>query len=426
MPTSTRQLHFLFIYPSPGVFGGIETLIARMCHWLVRNGHKVTLLIRLKDNWAHLLPKEVHCVALADDFPRLYYYFHAKRLWQKLNLPRPDVVKSFDLGSSWIASQFAYMFAPDCKLIAGMYNPGSFKWYYAPSSLSPWDSMRMMLPNYLKSIPENARVFCGVDQIEELQEVHGQKGILWPLPIDTSAFDPVERRPQWGKIVSVGRFSPMKEYNFYMIDVVRELRSEGFDVSWTVYGHGEYESPMRDQIQNSGLTSFISIKGSVPYRDFRRVLGDAYIFVGMGTSVLEAALLGVPNVNAIAYDREGITTGPVYQFPRGSACPSSGAVATLKVADEIKRVLRLSPQGYQEESERVRTHVEVHEIENSMGFFLQIVREAKPVRFRPLLYLANYPFWFVRRFIKLFVSERTKGHPNPSQLRAKTNIQDRQ
>ena len=406
-------MHYLFIYPSSGVLGGIETLIARMSRWLVNNKHRVTFLVESPENWTHLLPTEARCVALGNRFPELYYYFHTQRLWKSLNLPKPDVIKGFDIGSSWIACQLAAIMANNCKVVAGIYNPLTFKWYYVPDPLRPWEAKSIYLRNYLDNVPENARFFCGIDQIEELDEIHHQKGVLWPIPIDTTQFEPASRKPQWGKIVSVGRLSPMKEYNLYMIDVVKALRDRGHDVTWSVYGTGEYETTMRDQIRKAGLEQFIFMEGTVPYARFRKVLEDAYIFVGMGTSILEAAMFKVPNVSANAYDRQGLTFGPVYNFPPGSIGPGIRCPANLKVIDEIERILCLSLTEYRAEEERVRSHAKVHEMESSMNDFLQLVRDAEPIKIRRSLYLANYPLWFIRRLMKRLVRPRDVGHPNP-------------
>jgi hypothetical protein len=328
-----------------------------------------------------------------------------------LNLPKPDVIKSFDIGSSWIACQLAAVTGNSSKVLAGIYNPYVFKWYYATESLPFWEAKKLYVNNFLENIPANARLFCGVDQIEELEEVHRRQGMLWPIPIDTREFDTAARKPKWGKIVSVGRLSPMKEYNFYMIDVIRALRDKGHDVTWSVYGTGEYESQMRERIKELDLGGSISMQGTVPYRCFRQVLADAYVFVGMGTSVLEAALFKVPNVNALAYDRKGMTTGSVYQFPRGSIGPGSKSPANLKVVDEIERILLLSPAEYRAEEERVGSHVEVHEMKCSMNRFLQLVRDADPIEVKKSLYLTNYPLWFLRRVMKRLVRPREIGHP---------------
>ena len=384
-----------------------------MSRWLAENNHQVTLLVERPGKWTDILPRGVRYVVLDKRFPELYYYFHAKRLWESLEIEKPDVIKSFDMGSSWIACQLAGIIRKDCKVIAGIYNPSIFKWYWAPESLLPWSTKRLYLKNYLKCVPASARVFCGVDQLEELEEMYRQKGILWPIPIDTTQFEPALRKPKWGKIVSVGRLSPMKEYNLYLIDVVKTLRDRGLDVTWSVYGTGEYETTMRERIRKARLEQYIFMEGAVPYAHFRKVLEDAYVFVGMGTSILEAALFKVPNVNANAYEREGLTCGPVYNFPPGSIGPGN-APPKLKVTDEIERILRLNPVDYRAEEEKVGASVAVHEMDNSMRYFLQIVSEAEPTRSRKWLYLVNYPLWFFRRVMKMPGRSKETEHPVPA------------
>jgi hypothetical protein len=401
-------MHFLFVYPSPGVLGGIETLIVRMSRWLTSHGHQVTLILDRPDKWAHLLPPEVRRIELGDRFRRLYFYYHARRLWKEFKIDFPDVIKSFDVSSSWIACQLATFAGTNCKVVAGLYNPLVFKHYYARESLAIWDRNRPHIDNFLENIPASARLFCGVDQLEELDQEHGQTGLLWPLPIDPREFEPGERAPQWGKIVSVGRLSPMKEYNLYMVEIVRSLIEKGHEVTWSVYGAGEYESQMLELIKKYRLGNSIIMKGSVPYALLRKVLQDAYIFVGMGTAILEASLFKVPNVIALAYDSTGITYGPVYRLPRGSIGQLSTCPPLLRVEDEIERILRLAEPEYEAEAKLVSEHVQDHEIDASMEKFVELSGQAAPFRAKKRLYLLNYPLWAVRQALNLM---KRNGQP---------------
>ena len=197
-----------------------------------------------------------------------------------------------------------------------------------------------------------------------------------------------------------------------MIDVVSDLIKMGHKVTWSVYGTGEYEGEMRARIQKHSLEGVISMEGKVPYRRFWQVLEDAYVFVGMGTAVLEASLFKVPNVNAVAYDREGVTHGAIYRFPPGSIAPGSSCPPNLKVVDEIERILRLSAAEYRAEEERVYGHVQEHEMESSMGRLLELVRTAEPIASGKARYLANYPLWFMRKAMKLCGKEPVLRHPN--------------
>jgi len=406
-------MKFLFIFNSPGILGGIETLIVRTSRWLLDQGHQVSLLTYSSENWEHLLPAGVRVITLGERYRELYYYLHAMRLLKELKLEKPDIIKSFDLPASWIACQLASLCGPKCKVIAGIYNPAVFKWYYGAGAIKAWEARRLYLANYLNNIPQNARIFCGVDQITELEEVHQQKGQLWPLPLDTSQFEPACRKAKRGEIVSIGRLSPMKEYNLYMIDVVQELRKRGNNVTWTVYGTGEYEAQMREKIEKLGMGNAIFLKGTLPYKAFWKALENAWVFVGMGTAILEASFFGVPNVCAVAYDSEGLTWGPVHRLPRGSLSPAITCLPRLRVVDEIERILRLSAADYEAEEKMVSTHVQVHDLRTSMNRCMEIVREAEPIRRAPVRYLANYPLWLLH---KALGSEHVVHHPDFRQV----------
>lgn len=401
-------MHFLLIYPNPGVIGGIETTIVRASRWLVSKGYRVTLLTLSGKNWSDLLPKEVRFIELGERFRELYYIVHAKKLLRSLQIQRPDVIKSFDLGSSWIAAQIAFIFGNKCKVIAGLYNPNLFYGDYAPTSLHWWQDEYLYLKNYLRCIPDNARFFCGVDQMAELKDVYRQKGELWPIPIDKEQFEPAKRNPMRGRIISIGRLSIMKEYNLYMIDIVRELLRKGYDITWTVYGVGKYEAEMRKRISQQGLDRLISLEGAVPFTKIWRVLEEANLFVGMGTAVLEAALFKVPNVVAVPYDIEGLAYGPVYNLPPGSVLPCKTEPPKLRMIDEIERILNLSCYEYEAEGERVYQHVKVYETEASMQHFLRLVMKAQPIILNPSFYFTNY-FQFVIR--KIFNFSISSGNP---------------
>ena len=404
-------MNFLLVYSGPGILGGIETLILRMSRWLAKSGHHVTLLVESSEQWSDNLPPEVRCIALGKRFPELYYYFHARRLWKTLAIPRPDVIKSFDIGSSWIACQLAALTGGNAKVIAGIYNPYVFSWYYDIKSAAFWEANKVYVGNFVENIPARNRIFCSAEQIEEFNQVHHQSGHLWPIPIATSEFEPATRCAKWGKIVSVGRLSPMKEYNLYMVDVVRDLVERGHNVTWSVYGTGEYEGPMREAIRRHGLEQVISMEGMLPYKRFRQALEDAYVFVGMGTTILEASLFKVPNITAVAYDREGLTWGPVYRIPQGSLGPTSDVPPRLKVTDEIERILRLQPSEYAAEQELVYRHVQVHAMDASMQRFLELAQNAVAIKSRKSIYLANYPFWFIRRLVRRRQESSPVQHP---------------
>lgn len=363
------HMHFVFVNPSIGIWGGIETLIVRMSHWLVSHGHQVTVITVSDRQWGALLPQGVRSVALGGSYWRLNSYFRARRIWRSLHLPRPDVVKSFnwELRTAWIAYQLAVI--TGAKAVAG---------YYMPQQFLRKEPNGFLLRSFVHNTPARARIFMSPEQIGEMQDRHGQGGELWLLPVDSDRFLPATRHPKPGRIVSIGRLDDMKGYNFYMIDVVAELIRRGHQVMWTVHGTGAYEAEMRESIRARRLEKAITLAGAIPYEQCRQALAEAQVFVGMGTAIIEASLFGVPNVLALAFDREGLTYGPIHRVPLGSVGDVRHEPPVLRVADEIERILLLSPADYAAEADRVRRYAKPYECDASMQRFIEIV-EAAPM-----------------------------------------------
>jgi glycosyltransferase involved in cell wall biosynthesis len=180
----------------------------------------------------------------------------------------------------------------------------------------------------------------------------------------------------------------MKEYNIYMIEVVARLRRKGLPVKWIVYGEGPLGSEMKARINGLGLNEAIELKGILPYAEFASALQDAYIFVGMGTAIIEAALCRVPGVVALAYDTTGVTYGPLYQFTFGNCGSLMATPPATTVQAEIERILRYSQQEYEAEMQRTRDYAQRYEMDSTMEQFLKIVKNASmPRASRGLFYL---------------------------------------
>lgn len=384
-------MHYLFIhaYYGPDTPGGIETLIGRMSKWLVKRGHRVTLLTATADKWLYVLPKEVQCFQLKEKFREFFYPFHAARLWKRLGITDVNVIKTFDLPTSWVGSIISGLGRKPAKVIAGIYNPYVFNYKQGGQVLM--NGWPLYLKNYLKNIPGDARVFCDAEELRDLKLMHGnqEKAVFWPLPVDGERFEGVKRTPQWGHIVSIGRLAPMKEYNFYMVDVVAKLRNAGYDVKWTVYGSGAYKPRMQELIKEREMEDYIILQGDIDYRHLEKAMQEAYVFVGMGTAYLEASFCRVPGLLALPYEINGLTWGPIYNRPFGTT-PQVGELPKLHVFEEIVRILKLSETEYHKEAERVHNHVQAYNLDNRMREFEALVEQAGYPRRNRFLYWQNY------------------------------------
>lgn len=100
------------------------------------------------------------------------------------------------------------------------------------------------------------------------------------------------------KICSVGRLVRFKTYNYWMIDVVSQLKKANYDVEYHIYGEGEEEDGVKEKIKELCLGGVVVLKGTLPYSKFNDVVGEYDLFVGSGTSITQASSLGVISIAA--------------------------------------------------------------------------------------------------------------------------------
>ena len=232
------------------------------------------------------------------------------------------------------------------------------------------------------------------EQLNEFKATYGpkQEGLVWHLPVDGKRFIDVRRSPKRGSIISVGRLERMKEYNLYMIGVIKNLLKKGYDVTWTVYGDGTFEKEMRKRIADESLQERIHLKGRLEYSQFGEVLTNAYLFVGMGTAIIEASFCKVPGVVAMAYDTKGATYGPLYKFPLGNSGEFMEFPASSTVESEIERIMKMSSDEYAQEMNLVQAYAEHYGIDNQMEAFMGIVRQAQVAK-KDLPLILSYYFY---------------------------------
>ncbi len=137
------------------------------------------------------------------------------------------------------------------------------------------------------------------------------------LPID-------QHEPVWHpgdmsrvRIVSVGRLVDFKAYNLGAARIVKACRERGIEVSWDIYGYGPLEAEIRDCADAMFVSQHVCLKGKLDYSSFSTVVAGYDLFIGMGTSVIEAAVLGVPSICAIV-DEETSSYGYVSDLPFGN------------------------------------------------------------------------------------------------------------
>jgi glycosyltransferase involved in cell wall biosynthesis len=229
--------------------------------------------------------------------------------------------------------------------------------YYIFMLERKWHPLALFMRwNLISNYSSDSILMMSKTYIDDGKKIFGKcwNGTVFPIPVHAEPFLRVQHTPEKGRIVSVGRLSPMKEYNLHMPYVIANLRNMGFEVNWHVYGDGEFEKDMRTIVENFGLSSHVIFEGVVNYSRLPSVFRSAHFFVGMGTAALEASIVGVPGVYALPFDTDGASCGTICESDIGNFDCSDEMPTDKNITEELVRLLELNESEYISECEKVR------------------------------------------------------------------------
>jgi glycosyltransferase involved in cell wall biosynthesis len=304
-------MRILFVYSNMYAMGGIQTWLARVLPRLQSAGHEVALLTRPPvEDW-DVTTQFVD--ALKPSLPVRVagrHWFDLRRL--RAARPEPaDVVFSCNVPSLLTGALVQQHLMPDARLVAGVFHPREYSWK-TPPLRRRW--VQHLAERVLRGLPAANFVFFSPSMeghpTEELlaRDLSASPSIA--IPIDTERFRAArDRRVEPGKIVSIARLAPYYTYIGLMIRVIGELRARGHEFTYHCYGDGEERERLEAEVRELGLEEAVFLHPPVPYERFEDAVGDAFAFVGIGTSLLEAAACGVPALVAIDSHPEATTHG---------------------------------------------------------------------------------------------------------------------
>jgi len=344
--------------------GGIETLILRMSRWLSQKGHSVTVLVYCGGE----LTVEVMKYANVYILSKARYHLQGFSFFTNSFDDNYNIVHAFNFESAWIGARIAQI--NKARFIVGVYHPQAYCFYEG-------NNKPLFLTKYFElfnRIPEENILFMNVATKNTHKKKKKKKFVnskVLPLPIeDNSAYIKHPRKicKKPYKIISVGRLVEFKNYHFGIIDSILEFEKQNINVEYYIYGTGRLQDEIHQYILKKGLNNRIFLMGTVPYHLLPKILESAFAFVGMGTSLVEAAMVGIPAFAMPPWDRSGITFGLLHQLPEYTL----GEDGAPKIwANEFLKLVDLSVQEYQNVAKRERRSAEVFSIEVVMNNYLK-------------------------------------------------------
>ena len=324
--------------------GGVETLLVRLIPLLSKAGVDVTLVVlqnRINPEFLSLLSPFCSVKYVGDAFP------FDRKSTDKFFGGKFDVVfftisQAIVIGS-WLLSRAGYS---DTKTVLGAYQTEIFC-----AESEGWRYHRKFIHNLIKNtIPASSIIFgntAGRDFHSEKIGVNLENSPIIRLFVDIEKYEYKNKHllPR-KKIVSIGRITEYKTYNFTMLPVIKNLQDAGMDIEWHVYGDGDQFERFKKMISELKLNNIVFAHGSLNYSKFQAVLDDAFLFVGSGTSLIEAAACGVPALTTIEYCKEAKTYGYISEIDGFNMVEPGLNKKTYSIEDSVKKLILCSVEQY--------------------------------------------------------------------------------
>ena len=141
------------------------------------------------------------------------------------------------------------------------------------------------------------------------------KVIHSPIDVSEFQFQPREQTQHPIQLVSIGRLTPKKGFQ-YAIQAVRNLLTAGLPTYYSILGEGSYRQHLEQLIANLELKEHVSLKGWLPHAESIAALRRSQIFLQPSTRTAEGDMEGIPNAL-----KEAMATGMPVIATRHSGIP---------------------------------------------------------------------------------------------------------
>jgi glycosyltransferase involved in cell wall biosynthesis len=375
-------VRIVFVYANTYSWGGIQTWLLRMSAELRARGHEPILLTRPfgepSDETMSVVERIGEVADVLIGGPRWY----SRQDLAGHRLTEGDVVYGCNLEGILVAAQAQSALAPRARLVAGVFHPREYCWVGSAFQRRVRQHLAQRL---VWKLPASNFVFSTDGMLKQTAECTGRNlagAQVIPLPIDTQRLRPrgpreIDRR----KIVSVARLVPTYSYHAAMIKTIGELRKRGHHFTYHVYGDGPQRAELEALRQRMGLGEDVVFHGWMPYEEFENAVGDAFLYVGMGTSLIEAGACGIPGLVAIDACRDPVTYGFLHETAGNDIGGYVPGLPTFPLAEKILSLADPGSPEYSAVEAATRRRAEEFGLDQLAPRFLEALDGAAPFSF---------------------------------------------
>lgn len=296
-----------------------------------------------------------------------------------------DIIFTFDDWTYFAGLYIKQKYYPSTKIIQGIYHPRLYNWKPRFFNFT-W----LIFRHFFKIIPGENLIFMNKESLDGHTAINPNtdKATIIPMAVDFERFAKINRIPKKDKIISVGRIVDFKPYNFTLLPVLRELIDQGYDLEYHIYGHGNLEKVLINEIEKNGLVNNVFFHGALKYSELENVYQDAYIFIGVGTAIVEACAAGIPSILAVDSNKYPTTYGWFHEMPGFSMGEIITDLPLKPFYDVIKEICD-NPGLYEEYAIKAKQKAQTFALKNILVMFPKVFENAQWFSVK-LLYLKIY------------------------------------
>lgn len=394
----------LFIQSSLGL-GGIETFFVRLVKELNKKG--------IRPQFVFLYKKIINPKLLEqlEKYADVYYWqdllvFSSDALGEKGKLMFPlSTSKARALFSECeavhVSNALTYLCAQrltacleqNIKCVFGIYHTNELAW--GGDKLPAYEAY---FRKKMFSVPPMFLFFnqSSVDMTAKKNGSPNYPLMLFPLGVDMPSDNGHTKAAAGEKLrlVSVGRLVEFKTYNLYMLDVARQLKDDGIQFSYSIFGSGPLHDAMKVRVEKLGLEQEVILEGDLEYSRLDEELSMHQVFIGTGTALLHAAANGLACITAIENEKDSNSYGYFSELPGYDYHEQDMGFQKYKFYDLIAEYSLLDEAGRADLSERHRVKSKAFNMESCADSFVVAFEDAPLIKKSSAIF-----FSFMLRFI---------------------------
>lgn len=294
------------------VVGGISTYFFRIFKWASENNIQYCLVLRrdsliedsMRKELQSLNVKIIRYAMIKDDFIKKDAFFDFKKYHYILVTPDLHCFYKFSrIKSKYDMSVFLYILHPQASRIC---ENKIVNFPYSKFLINQLDSSVLFMDKECKSSCEDYY------NIHFSSDVYYRIGMKLPEFSETIVENRTKFRNENFNILTITRMDfPFKGYVLGLVDDFIKFLNVHNDASLTIIGDGKDFNVLAKKISvlPEIIKRRISIHNYVPYAKLSSYFEKASVYVGMGTTLLDASALSTPSIIATAYQRENLSVG---------------------------------------------------------------------------------------------------------------------